>query len=45
MESGYFDVAKEYIIYRESRKKIREQRQEKVEKKLEKNTLKITKQN
>jgi len=45
MELGYFDIAKEYIIYRASRKKVREQKKEKVEKKLEKNTLKITKQN
>jgi len=44
MESGYFDIAKEYIIYREARKKIREHRREKIDKKLEKNTLKITKQ-
>lgn len=43
MESGNFDVAKEYIIYRSLRVKLREENKEKVEKKLEKKTLKILK--
>lgn len=43
MEKWYFDIAKEYIIYRNARNALREKDKEKVEKKLEKHTLKITK--
>jgi len=45
MESGHFDIAKQYIIYRDERKKARDKASEAVEKKLEKHTLKITKTN
>ncbi len=45
MESWYFDIAKKYIIYRNNRELLREQKKEKAEKKLEKNTLKIQKNN
>ncbi len=44
MESGHFDIAKEYIIYRQYRNSLRQEAKEKVEKKLEKNTFKISKQ-
>ena len=43
MENHYFDIAKHYIIYRNERKTKREALKQKVEKKLEKNTLKIIK--
>lgn len=43
MEFGEFQVAKQYIIYRNERSIAREKQKEKVEKKLEKQTLKITK--
>ena len=43
METGRFDIAKEYIIYRSERNKIRDINKEKVERKLEKKTFKITK--
>jgi ribonucleoside-diphosphate reductase alpha chain len=45
MQEGYFDVAKHFIIYRSERTKKREKSKEKVEKKLEENTLKIKKSN
>ncbi len=45
MKKGFFDIAKEYILYRNQRKRLRETKKEKVEKKLEKNTLKIIKSN
>lgn len=45
MEEGYFDIVKAYIIYRADRNKAREKRREQVEKKLEKQTLKIVKSN
>lgn len=45
MESWNFDIMKSFIIYRSERKKDREEAQEKVEKKLESQTLKITKTN
>ncbi len=45
MERWYFDIAKQYIIYRNDRTKSREKQKEKAEKKLEKKTLKITKAN
>ncbi len=45
MLEWYFDIAKHYILYRSERSKIREREKEKVEKKLEKNILKITKSN
>ena len=43
MENHYFDIAKQYIIYRNQRRMKRKASKEKVEKKLEKNTLKIIK--
>jgi hypothetical protein len=43
MEFGEFDVAKRFIIYRATKTKEREIEKEKVEKKLESNTLKIIK--
>ncbi len=43
MENHYFDIAKQYIIYRNERRMKREASKQKVEKKLEKNTLKIIK--
>ncbi len=45
MESGYFDVAKHFILYRNSRAKLREKRKEKLEKKIENKELKILKSN
>lgn len=45
MEFGEFDVAKRFIIYRAVKTKEREIEKEKVEKKLESNTLKIIKTN
>lgn len=45
MESGQFDVAKHFIIYRNERLKIRDKWKEKLEKKIEKNKLKIIKSN
>lgn len=45
MERGYYEIAKEYILYRNTRAVIREKNKEKAEKKLENNTLKITKSN
>lgn len=43
MEFWYFDIAKEYIIYRSNKSKQREEIKEKTDKKLEKKTLKIIK--
>ena len=43
MESGYFDIAKAYIIYRAERTKAREKSKEKAQEKLEKKTLQIIK--
>ncbi|MDD3794167.1 MAG: ribonucleoside-diphosphate reductase subunit alpha [Candidatus Gracilibacteria bacterium] len=43
MESGYFQVMKHFIIYRNKRAEAREKAKEKVEKKLSENTFKITK--
>lgn len=43
MEFWKFEVAKKFIIYRSEKTKEREAKKEKVEKKLESNTLKITK--
>jgi len=43
MESGHFDVMKNFIIYRNEQIKKREKAQEKVEKKLEQKTFKILK--
>jgi len=43
MESGYFNVMKHFIIYRNKRAEAREKAKEKVEKKLSENTFKITK--
>jgi ribonucleoside-diphosphate reductase alpha chain len=43
MESGYFDIAKAYIIYRADRQKLREKSKEKAQEKLEKKTLQIIK--
>lgn len=43
MENHYFDIAKQYIIYRNQRNITRQELKQKVEKKLEKNTLKIIK--
>jgi anaerobic ribonucleoside-triphosphate reductase len=45
MESGYFDVMKHFIIYRNEMAKKREKAKEKIEKKLEKQTFKIIKSN
>lgn len=45
MINAPFEVAKEFILYRDSRSKAREKSKEKVEKKLEQNTLKIKKSN
>jgi len=45
MTHAPFEVAKEFILYRNDRKKVRLKNKEKVEKKLEKNTLKIKKSN
>jgi len=45
MEQKYFDVAKQFIIYRDERRKKRQKQQEKLEKKIETNTLKIIKKN
>ena len=41
MESGHFEVMKHFIIYRNERSKLRELEKEKVEKKLEKNIIRI----
>jgi ribonucleotide reductase alpha subunit len=43
MESGHFDVMKHFIIYRSDQQRKREKAKEKVEKKLEAQTLKIKK--
>lgn len=43
MESGHFEVMKHFIIYRNERSRLREKEKEKVEKKLENKTFKITK--
>ncbi len=43
MESGHFEVMKHFIIYRNERSRLREKQKEKVEKKLENKTFKITK--
>jgi ribonucleotide reductase alpha subunit len=45
MERSYFDVAKEYIIYRYEHAKIREEKQEEVVKKIEERGLLIVKRN
>lgn len=45
METGHFNIAKEFIIYRNNRSKLREKQREEVEKKIEKNKLKIIKSN
>ncbi|NUJ98006.1 ribonucleoside-diphosphate reductase subunit alpha [Candidatus Gracilibacteria bacterium] len=45
MEDAYYEVAKQYILYRNERTKIREKRKEEAEKKLENKTLKIIKSN
>lgn len=45
MELWYFDIAKQYIIYRNERSKLREESKEKADKKFEKKTLKIIKSN
>lgn len=45
METGHYDIAKEFIIYRNNRQKLREKAREEVEKKIEKNKLKIIKSN
>ncbi len=45
MESGHFDVMKNFIIYRNEMNKKREKAKEKIEKKLEKKTFKILKTN
>ncbi|QFR39669.1 ribonucleoside-diphosphate reductase subunit alpha [Candidatus Gracilibacteria bacterium 28_42_T64] len=45
MEQKYFDVAKQFIIYRDERRKKRQKQKEKLEKKIETNTLKIIKKN
>lgn len=45
MKAWKFDVMKHFIIYRNDRARIREKAKEKVEKKLEQNSLKITKSN
>ena len=45
MLSGYFDIAKAFIIYRNERSQIREKNKEKLEKKIEKKELKIIKTN
>ena len=44
METGHFHIAKEFIIYRNNRSKLREKAREEVEKKIEKNNLKSSKQ-
>lgn len=43
MEAGFFDVAKEYIIYRYEHQKIREQKKLEDLEKLEESALKVTK--
>jgi hypothetical protein len=43
MESGHFEVMKHFIIYRNDRIKKRVKDKEKIEKKLEQKTFKITK--
>ncbi|MEA3387044.1 MAG: ATP cone domain-containing protein [Patescibacteria group bacterium] len=45
MTNAPFEVAKEFILYRNDRKKVRVKNKEKVEKKLEQHTLKIKKSN
>lgn len=45
MESGHFNVMKNFILYRNERRKLRDKNKEKIEKKLEHNTLKIIKTN
>lgn len=45
MNAWKFDVMKHFIIYRNDRARLREKAKEKVEKKLEQNSLKITKSN
>ena len=45
MESGNFDIMKHFIIYRNDRIQERVKQKEKVEKKLESQTLKIVKSN
>jgi len=45
MQEWYFDVGKNFIIYRAERAKQREKQKEKAEKKLEQNKLKIRKAN
>lgn len=43
MNAGAFEIMKHFIIYRNERQLLREQKKEKLEKKLEKNKLKIVK--
>ncbi|MCP4524267.1 MAG: ribonucleoside-diphosphate reductase subunit alpha [Candidatus Gracilibacteria bacterium] len=45
MDKKFFDVAKEFILYREERRIKREKDKEKLEKKIEKHSLKIVKTN
>lgn len=45
MNQKYFDIAKAFILYRANRKKLRAEEKEKLEKKIEKHSLKITKTN
>lgn len=45
METGHFSIAKEFIIYRNNRAKLREKAREEIEKKIEKNKLKVIKAN
>lgn len=45
MKAGFFDVAKEYIIYRYSHNKIREEKQKEVIEEIEENSFKIKNRN
>ena len=45
MDSRYKDIAKEFILYRADRNRERQKQREEVEKKIEKNTLKVVKTN
>ena len=45
MITWFFDIAKQFIIYRNNRIKLREKKREALEKKIEKNTFKIIKSN
>lgn len=43
MNQKYFDIAKAFILYRQNRKELRNKQKEKLEKKIEKHSLKIVK--